>query len=214
MGAVHWDLPLKHHLIRKMFSKVLIVFGLVAYASASSSSANIDSALAFMERSAHDDICGVSGLVFVKALADGKSRSEADKEATLSYRAAYANGARVKTGSPCEASEIAYKKAHKEGREDPNTAAAHAFIQAFPGDEPCAASAKAFTERAFAGASAYEANYAGAMAFIEAAKTTPPSAACTKSNEVYLKSFAKASRTEPAMPWINIVQFGISKFYT
>merc|ERR1711976_105827 len=154
-----------------------------------------------METEDHNDICGQSGLAFVKALKAGKSRAEADKEATAVYKSAWSKGLRPKSGSACEASEAAYKTAFENGLGDPNTMAARAFIKAFPGKEPCAASAKAYFEKAFTGASEYEANYAGALAFIEAAKTTPPSAACTASNEAYMKSFTSASRTEPALKW-------------
>ena len=66
-----------------LFQTFLALFSAVY---ASPEQALFDSALAFMEATNPTDICGVSGIAFVRALQAGKSRDEADKIATDVYR--------------------------------------------------------------------------------------------------------------------------------
>ena len=83
---------------------------------------------------------------------DGGSPAEANYAATAIYVKNYNAGERAAPGSPCEASDIAFREAAVAG-EDPVQAAALAFMTAYKSDSPCYVSAREYIQAIVAGSS-------------------------------------------------------------
>merc|ERR1712203_450652 len=133
--------------------------------------ASAESALAYM-RSFLDknDLCGASGLAYMESILSGKTGAQANADAEAAYKAAWKAGARIVPGSPCEASEAAFKSAYNSGG-DSILESALAFVKAWPGvrsGNPCAVSGLAYMEAIVGGKSEDEAGYISAKAFIKA----------------------------------------------
>merc|ERR1712172_230477 len=129
------------------------------------------SALAYME-SYFDkgDLCGASGIAYMKSILSGASGAEANAVAEAAYKAAWAKGARLVPGSACEASDIAFKEAYASG-EGSILESARAFVDNWPGlktGNPCAVSGKAYMDAIIEGKSVDDAGYLSGRAFIVA----------------------------------------------
>merc|ERR1712172_468941 len=129
------------------------------------------SALAYME-SYFDkgDLCGESGIAYMKSILSGASGAEANTVAEAAYKAAWAKGARLVPGSACEASDIAFKEAYASG-EGSILESARAFVDNWPGlktGNPCAVSGKAYMDAIIEGKSVDDAGYLSGRAFIVA----------------------------------------------
>merc|ERR1711971_1414994 len=129
------------------------------------------SALAYME-SYFDkgDLCGASGIAYMKSILSGASGAEANAVAEAAYKAAWAKGARLVPGSACEASDIAFKGAYASG-EGSILESARAFVDNWPGlktGNPCAVSGKAYMDAIIEGKSVDAAGYLSGRAFIVA----------------------------------------------
>merc|ERR1712192_285892 len=129
------------------------------------------SALAYME-SYFDkgDLCGESGIAYMKSILSGASGAEANTVAEAAYKAAWAKGARLVPGSACEASDIAFKEAYATG-EGSILESARAFVDNWPGlktANPSAVSGKAYMDAIIEGKSVDDAGYLSSRAFIVA----------------------------------------------
>merc|ERR1711971_717202 len=116
------------------------------------------------------DLCGASGIAYMKSILSGASGAEANAVAEAAYKAAWAKGARLVPGSACEASDIAFKEAYASG-EGSILESARAFVDNWPGlktGNPCAVSGKAYMDAIIEGKSVDDAGYLSGRAFIVA----------------------------------------------
>merc|ERR1711971_1095885 len=108
------------------------------------------------------DLCGESGIAYMKSILSGASGAEANTVAEAAYKAAWAKGARLVPGSACEA------YASGEGS---ILESARAFVDNWPGlktGNPCAVSGKAYMDAIIEGKSVDDAGYLSGRAFIVA----------------------------------------------
>merc|ERR1712212_373488 len=131
----------------------------------------------------------------MESILAGKTGAQANADAEASYKAAWKAGARIVPGSPCEASEAAFKSAYNSG-EDSILESALAFVKAWPGvrsGNPCAVSGLAYMEAIVDGKSEDDAGYISAKAFIDATLSTDFEGydpVCAASALAYMDSFA------------------------
>jgi len=129
-------------------------------------------ALAYMKSVTKDGLCGLPTEVYLTAIFSGKSKEEANAEATKIYIEAYNNGERLPRGGACTAADAAYREAFRKG-DDPVLESALAFINAWPGAKkgnPCAVSGIAYMKAVVAGKSHLEANSISMTEFSNAFK--------------------------------------------
>ena len=104
-------------------------------------SPSLKSAAAFFVDLSGFDTCGRQAKVYMDAILTGKTAAAASAAATKVYREDYARGERLVAGSACEASDLAWRQAVREGT-DPMLTSALAFVTAYKSDSPCLAAAK------------------------------------------------------------------------
>ena len=76
------------------------------------SSPNAAAALAYMkEITSKDGLCGIPTEIFLENILKGRSREEANAEATQAYLQAYNSGERLVPGSPCAKADLAWREA-------------------------------------------------------------------------------------------------------
>merc|ERR1711915_1064351 len=129
-------------------------------------------ALAYMKSVSKDELCGLPTEVYLKTIFDGKSKEEANAEATRIYIEAYNSGKRLPQSGACAAADAAYREAWKKG-DDPILESALAFINAWPGSKegnPCAVSGIDYMKAIINGKSHLEANTIATTAFANAFK--------------------------------------------
>merc|ERR1711915_185302 len=129
-------------------------------------------ALAYMKSVSKDELCGLPTEVYLKTIFDGKSKEEANAEATRIYIEAYNSGERLPQSGACAAADAAYREAWKKG-DDPILESALAFINAWPGSKegnPCAVSGIDYMKAIINGKSHLEANTIATTAFANAFK--------------------------------------------
>jgi len=129
-------------------------------------------ALAYMKSVSKDELCGLPTEVYLKTIFDGKSKEEANAEATRIYIEAYNSGQRLPQSGACAAADAAYREAWRKG-DDPILESALAFINAWPGSKegnPCAVSGIDYMKAIINGKSHLEANTIATTAFANAFK--------------------------------------------
>merc|ERR1711915_1084088 len=129
-------------------------------------------ALAYMKSVSKDELCGLPTEVYLKTIFDGKSKEEANAEATRIYIEACNSGKRLPQSGACAAADAAYREAWKKG-DDPILESALAFINAWPGSKegnPCAVSGIDYMKAIINGKSHLEANTIATTAFANAFK--------------------------------------------
>merc|ERR1711872_173010 len=136
------------------------------------SSPSAAAALAYMKSVSKDELCGLPTEVYLKTIFDGKSKEEANAEATRIYIEAYNSGKRLPQSGACAAADAAYREAWRKG-DDPILESALAFINAWPGAKegnPCAVSGIDYMKAIINGKSHLEANTIAMTAFANAFK--------------------------------------------
>jgi len=136
----------------------------------SGSSPSAAAALAYMRNVVLDDLCGKPAEIYLQTIFDGKTKEEANAEATRYYIKAYNGGARLPESGACKASDEAFREAYASG-EDPILKSAEAFINAWPGvkdGNPCAVSGIDYYKAIIDGKSHDEANTIAAKRFSKA----------------------------------------------
>ena len=139
-------------------------------ATRSSNSPNAAAALAYMKAIGSNDICARSTQLYLEIILRGGSVDEANSAATQIYIDDYNNGLSVAPGSACEASDIAWRQAEKEGK-DPVVYSAIAFMENWPGTKegnPCAVSGRDYVSAIIEGATHTQANLLAAKSFAAA----------------------------------------------
>jgi len=171
-------------------------------AASDQTSPNAAAALAYMKNIGGDDICARSTQVYLEVISQGGSVDEANAATTKIYIDDFNKGKRVEPGSACEASDIAYRKAVKEGK-DPVYYSAVAFMENWPGTRegnPCAVSGRDYVNAIINGGTHTQASLLAAKSFASAIQTLaaqgkelrdPACAAATK--EFYNKLSVKPS---------------------
>jgi len=168
-------------------------------------------ALSYLQGALGLDSCGQQAKVYLETILAGGSSAQANAEATAVYIRKYNAGERAVPGSPCAASDIAYRQAALAGQ-DPVLAAALAFMKSYGSDSPCFVSARDYVEAIVAGSSQTEANVKAAKSFAHqlqslAAQRKPTiDEACAASAKVFA-SFSDA----PSSPNAAAMQAFISK---
>merc|ERR1712156_909750 len=130
-------------------------------------------ALAYMKPVTKDGLCGVPTELYLESIFNGKSKEEANAEATRAYIEAYNRGERLPQGGACAAADAAWREAARSGG-DPVLEASLAFINAWPGvtdGNPCAVSGIDYVKAIIAGKSHLEANTIATTGFANAFKT-------------------------------------------
>ena len=159
-------------------------------------SPNAAAALAYMRYLGAEDICGRSTQRYLEVILKGGSVVEANSAATKIYIEDWNAGLRLVPGSACEASDIAWRKAEKEG-DDPVVLSAIAFMENWPGTKegnPCAVSGRDYVNAVLRGASHTEANLISAKSFAAAlialaAENKPlTDKACAEATKAYYKA--------------------------
>jgi len=136
------------------------------------SSPSAAAALAYMKSVSKDELCGLPTEVYLKTIFDGKSKEEANAEATRIYIEAYNSGKRLPQSGACAAADATYREAWRKG-DDPILESALAFINAWPGAKegnPCAVSGIDYMKAIINGKSHLEANTIAMTAFANAFK--------------------------------------------
>ena len=118
-------------------------------------------ALSFVQKALDLDSCGAPAKAYIESIVAGDSPATASAAASAVYRKNYFAGTRAAAGSPCAASEIAFRKAAATG-EDPVLAAALAYMNSYKSDSPCFAAARSYVEATVEGS---DANIAAAKSF-------------------------------------------------
>jgi len=127
-------------------------------------------ALTYMKNIGNDDICARSSQVYLEVISQGGSVDEANSATTKIYVDDFNKGLRVQPGSACEASDIAWRKAEKEGK-DPVFYSAVAFMENWPGTRegnPCAVSGRDYVNAIINGGSHTQAALLAAKSFASA----------------------------------------------
>ena len=171
------------------------------------SSPSAAAALAYMkEISGKDGLCGIPTEVFLETILAGRSREEANAEATRVYLEAYNRGERLPAGGPCEKADIAWRQAVVDGK-DPVLESALAFINNWPGvieGNPCAVSGVDYVKAIIAGKSHLEANRMSvasfAKSFKELAQAGKPlkDKACLESTRAFWNAIPAKDKPDPA----------------
>jgi len=161
-------------------------------------------ALAYMKNVAKDGLCGLPTEVYLQTIFGGKSKEEANAEATRIYIEAYNSGERLPQSGACAASDAAWREAWRKG-DDPVLESALAFINAWPGAKegnPCAVSGIAYVKAILDGKTHLEANRISmtgfAKAFKELAEQGKPlkDAACRDATKAFFKAIPE--KPDPA----------------
>merc|ERR1711872_959656 len=129
-------------------------------------------ALAYLRCVTLDDLCGKPSEIYIQSIFNGKSKEEANAEATRYYIQAYNGGARLPESGACKEADVAYREAFISG-DDPILKSAEAFINAWPGvkeGNPCAISGIDYVNAIVNGKSHTEANTIAADSFADAFK--------------------------------------------
>merc|ERR1719244_2250055 len=129
-------------------------------------------ALAYLRSVTLDDLCGKPAEIYIQSIFRGKSKEEANAEATRYYIRAYNEGARQPESGACKEADVAYREAYISG-DDPILKSAEAFINAWPGvkdGNPCAISGIDYVNAIVNGKSHTEANTIAAESFADAFK--------------------------------------------
>ena len=137
------------------------------------SSPNAAAALAYMkEITSKDGLCGIPTEIFLENILKGRSREEANAEATQAYLQAYNRGERLVPGSPCAKADLAWREAVVAGT-DPVLNSALAFMNAWPGlqeGNPCAVSGVEYVKAILSGQTHLEANRMSVASFARSVK--------------------------------------------
>merc|ERR1719300_1921863 len=126
-------------------------------------------ALAYLRSVTLDDLCGKPSEIYIQSIFNGKSKEEANAEATRYYIQAYNGGARLPESGACKEADVAYREAFISG-DDPILKSAEAFINAWPGvkeGNPCAISGIDYVNAIVNGKSHTEANTIAADSFAD-----------------------------------------------
>merc|ERR1711915_1141622 len=129
-------------------------------------------ALAYLRSVTLDDLCGKPAEIYIQSIFRGKSKEEANAEATRYYIRAYNEGARQPESGACKEADVAYREAYISG-DDPILKSAEAFINAWPGvkdGNPCAISGIDYVNAIVNGKSHTEANTIATESFADAFK--------------------------------------------
>jgi len=168
-------------------------------------------ALSYLKNALDIDSCGQTAKVYIETILSGGSPAQANAEATGVYIRNYNAGERPAPGSPCEASDIAFRQAAEDGQ-DPVLAAALAFMKSYGSDSPCFVSSRDYVEAIIAGSAHTDAGLAAAKSFArqiqilaaQGKKTVDP--VCTAAAQAY------ASTSDvPSSPSAAAMQAFISK---
>ena len=169
-----------------------------------STSPTAAAALAYLSKVNKDEFCGMSTEAYLKAIMAGKTKEEANAEATRVYINAYNNGASIPTSGACSAAEKAWRQAWANG-EDPVLSSAMAFMENWHGvkeGNPCAVSGVDYVKAIIDGKSHLEANQIASMRFADAVKELAMSGkelkdkACRDSTLAFFNSVQK--KPDPA----------------
>jgi len=177
-------------------------------ASIDFSSPSAAAALAFMkEITSKDGLCGIPTEIFLENILKGRSREEANAEATQSYLRAYNRGERLVPGSPCAKADLAWREAVVAGT-DPVLESALAFMNAWPGVQegnPCAVSGAEYVKAILAGSSHLEANRKSVASFARSLKDLATSGrsikdkACLNSAKAFWAAVPASEKPDPAI---------------
>ena len=127
-------------------------------------------ALSYLQGALGLDSCGQLAKVYIETVLSGGSPAQANAEATAVYIRNYNVGERAAPGSPCEASDIAFRQAAATGQ-DPVLAATLAFMKSYESDSPCFVSARDYVESIVAGSTHSKANTKAAKSFARQIQT-------------------------------------------
>ena len=170
-------------------------------------SPNAAAALAYMkEITGKDGLCGVPTEVFLENILKGRSREEANAEATQVYLQAYNKGERLVPGSPCAKADLAWRQAVVAGT-DPVLESALAFMNAWPGVQegnPCAVSGVEYVKAILAGKTHLEANRMSVASFARSIKNLAVQGksikdkACLTSAKAFWNAVPASEKPDPA----------------
>ena len=168
-------------------------------------------ALSYLRGSLGLDSCGQQAKVYLETILAGGSAAQAAAEATGVYIRNYNAGERAAPGSPCEASDIAFRQAAAAGQ-DPVLAAALAFMKSYGSDSPCFVSARDYVESIVGGSTQTEANIKAAKSFAHQLQTLAAQGKSTidEACAASAQAFASSSDT-PSSPNAAAMQAFISK---
>ena len=171
------------------------------------SSPNAAAALAYMKEIAgKDGLCGIPTEIFLENILKGRSREEANAEATQAYLQAYNRGERLVPGSPCAKADLAWREAVVAGT-DPVLESALAFMNAWPGVQegnPCAVSGVEYVKAILAGSSHLEANRKSMVGYVRSIKDLATSGrsikdkACLTSAKAFWAAVPASEKPDPA----------------
>jgi len=167
-------------------------------------------ALSYLQGALNLDNCGQLAKIYLETILSGGSVTQANAKATAVYIRNYSAGKRAAPGSPCEASDIAFRQAAAAGQ-DPVLAAALAFMKSYESDSPCFASARDYVESIVAGSSQTEANIKAARAFAQQLKTLVNQGKPTIDEACAASAQAFASSSDTPSPNAAAMQAFISK---
>jgi len=164
-------------------------------------------ALAYMKEVAgKDGLCGIPTEVFLETILAGKSREEANAEATRAYLEAYNRGERLPAGGPCEKADAAWRQAVVQNK-DPVLESALAFINNWPGvynGNPCAVSGVDYVKAILSGKSHLEANKESVASFARSFKQLAVAGkplkdkACLKATRAFWNAIPDSQKPDPA----------------
>jgi len=157
-------------------------------------------ALAYVNEAFSEDACGGLAKLYIETVLTGGSVSDANAKATEAYMRQYREGNRPVQGTPCAASEAAFRQAFQNG-ENPVFAAALAYMRAYESESPCFAAAKDYVEAVVEGSTPIEARIIAAKSFIgqikvlaaEGKETIDP--VCTEAAQAYTSTSDLPSST-------------------
>ena len=171
------------------------------------SSPNAAAALAYMkEITSKDGLCGIPTEIFLENILRGRSREEANAEATQAYLQAYNRGERLVAGSPCAKADLAWREAVVAGT-DPVLDSALAFMKAWPGlqeGNPCAVAGVEYVKAILSGQTHLEANRMSVASFARSVKELATSGksikdkACLTSAKAFWAAVPASEKTDPA----------------
>ena len=178
-------------------------------ADAKSPSAN--AALSYLQNVVGGDSCGQLAKVYLEKVSSGGSSAQASADAQAVYIRNYNVRQRSAPGSPCAASEIAFKQAYFNGQ-DPVLAAALAYMNSYASDSPCFVAAKGYVEAVVGGSAHDNANLIAAKAFTRQIQALSAQGKATIDPVCAASAQSYASSSEdPSSPIAAAMQAFISK---
>jgi len=122
-------------------------------------------ALAYLKSNlVEDNLCAEVAQTYISTIISGGSPAEANAIAAGVYVRNYKAGVRSAPGSPCEAADIAFRKAVADG-DDPVMSSALAFMNTYKSESPCFASARDYVKAIANGETHIHANFKAVESF-------------------------------------------------